>query len=85
MMDSSGVASQAAMSGGIPISDLPEAAGKGLKNPERQSADCRGLLGSTGRFKSRCRSSDIERCLARGSRCKGYVSNACTPKNTRSR
>jgi len=35
---------------GVPISDLPEAAGKGLKNPERQSADCRGLLGSTGRF-----------------------------------
>jgi len=36
--------------GGIPISDLPEAAGKGLKTPERQSAGCRGLLGSTGRF-----------------------------------
>ena len=35
---------------GIPISDLPEAAGKGLKTPERQSAGCRGLLGSTGRF-----------------------------------
>jgi len=35
---------------GIAISDLPEGAGKGLKTPEWQSADCRGLLGSTGRF-----------------------------------
>jgi len=35
---------------GIPISDLPKAAGKGLKTPERQSADSRGLLGSTGRY-----------------------------------
>jgi len=29
----------------ISISDLPKAVGKGLKTPERQSADCKGLLG----------------------------------------
>jgi len=34
----------------IPIFDLPEAAGKGLKSPVRQSTDCRSLLGSTGRL-----------------------------------
>jgi len=45
---------------GIPISDLPEAAGKGFKTTERQSADCRGLWGSTGRFQSRCRSRDTD-------------------------
>jgi len=45
---SAGCASQAVPM--ILISDLLEAAGKGLKNPERQSADCRDLLGSTGRF-----------------------------------
>jgi len=37
---------------GIPISDLPEAAGKGLKTPESQSADCRGCWALQGGSKA---------------------------------
>jgi len=70
---------------GIPISDLSEAAGKGLKTPERQSADRRGLLGSTGRFSSRRRSNDTGKCLAKGLRCKGYDIECMCSENIRSR